>query len=88
MNKKFDINVLKERMGLKGTNINVPEDYSSIHPDAWYYVLGDGGMKGKDVIAKHIAMHRVSTWAKHKEDLQVIENEKKRKLERYDEIPF
>ncbi len=84
--KKNDIDEIKRKLGIdKYPNINPPEDYSSIKDDKWYYILGDGGMLGRDVKANKITMTRVKTWREHKEDQikvkQLIEDEiRKREL--------
>lgn len=90
MNRE-EIDNLKDKMGLnKISNINPPEDYSSIKSDAWYYVYGDDGMKGSDVIKRHISMTRVITWREHKEQRQraidIIEQEKQERQK--DDLPF
>lgn len=89
--KPFDLEVFIQKMGLESC-ISTPEDYSSIVDDDWYYVLGDGGMKGKDVKTKKIAMHRVKPWKQHKEEQeklrQLLENEKRKREQAEDEIPF
>lgn len=89
------IQEIKKKLGLdKLPNINPPEDYSSIQPEKWYYVQGDGGMLGKDVIAKKITMTRVITWYEYKQrqlrGKQMMEDEK-RKREQWEQeydIPF
>lgn len=66
------IQELKKKMGLLGKPMYRKEDYdySQIEPNKWYYVQGDGGMLGKDIISKRIAMIRVITWAEHKRQQQ------------------
>lgn len=86
MISKFDIQKFKEKLGLGRIGYQ-QEDYSTIDPKAWYYVIGDGGMKGNDVIARHIAMHRVITWKEHKAQ-QIRNNEIIDKRKRNEEFTF
>jgi len=82
--KPFDFQEFKQKMGLESC-VSTPEDYSSIVDDDWYYVKGDGGMLGKDVKAKKIALFRVKTWKEYKEDQerikQYIEDERRKRKE-------
>lgn len=84
MENKISVAEIKKKLGLdKFSCITPPEDYSSIVPDKYYYVIGDGGMLGSDVIKRKITMSRVQTWKEHKERVQRgIELMKKEKQER------
>lgn len=69
------IQQLKEKIGLNKIPMFNKEDhdYSKIDPSKWYYVQGDGGMLGKEVMEKHIAMCRVITWSEHKRQQREFE---------------